>query len=74
MTDSASPAPAADAARLWVIAGCVLAAVAVVGSLALTWVLGLKPCPLCFYQRTFAMGLLAVFALGTSRMPSTSSA
>jgi disulfide bond formation protein DsbB len=26
--------------------------------------MGLKACPVCFYQRTFVMGVLAVFAIG----------
>jgi len=42
----------------------VLATLTVVGSISLTLVAGLKPCPLCFYQRTFAMGLLGLVAVG----------
>src|SRR5262249_40050339 len=34
------------------------------GSLSLSWGLALKPCPLCFYQRAFVMGLVAVLAMG----------
>ena len=34
------------------------------GSLALSLSLGLKACPLCFYQRSFAMAALAVLAVG----------
>jgi disulfide bond formation protein DsbB len=34
------------------------------GSLALSLGLGLRACPLCFYQRTFAMSLVAVLAMG----------
>jgi disulfide bond formation protein DsbB len=34
------------------------------GSLALSWGLGHKPCPLCFYQRTFMMSLVAVLGVG----------
>jgi disulfide bond formation protein DsbB len=26
--------------------------------------MGLKACPLCFYQRTFLMGLVAVLGMG----------
>ena len=36
----------------------------VIGSLALSLGLGLRACPLCFYQRTFAMSVAAVLALG----------
>jgi disulfide bond formation protein DsbB len=35
-----------------------------VGSLALSLGLGLKACPLCFYQRTFVMSLVAVLGMG----------
>jgi disulfide bond formation protein DsbB len=34
------------------------------GSLYLSLGLGLKACPLCFYQRSFMMGTFAVLALG----------
>jgi hypothetical protein len=34
------------------------------GSLSLSWGLALKACPLCFYQRTFMMSLVAVLAVG----------
>jgi disulfide bond formation protein DsbB len=37
---------------------------ATAGSLALSLGLGLKACPLCFYQRSFAMAALAVLAVG----------
>lgn len=36
----------------------------VLGSLALSMLLGLKACPLCFYQRTFAMAALGALLLG----------
>jgi disulfide bond formation protein DsbB len=42
----------------------VVALVAAAGSLALTLGMGLKPCPLCYYQRTFVMGVAAVLVLG----------
>lgn len=45
-------------------ASLVLSLLAVIGSLALSVVLGLKACPLCLYQRTFAMSILAVLAVG----------
>lgn len=34
------------------------------GSLWLSMGMNLKACPLCFYQRTFVMGIVAVFAIG----------
>jgi disulfide bond formation protein DsbB len=37
---------------------------AVAGSLTLSLGLGLKACPLCFYQRAFALSLVAVLAMG----------
>src|SRR5258707_1104063 len=43
-------------------AGVALAALA--GSLHLSLGMGLKACPLCFYQRTFVMGAAGVLCLG----------
>ena len=37
---------------------------ALAGSLWLSIGLGLKACPLCFYQRTFVMGIVAVLGIG----------
>jgi disulfide bond formation protein DsbB len=34
------------------------------GSLYLTLEMGLKPCPLCYYQRSFIMGVAAVLLMG----------
>jgi disulfide bond formation protein DsbB len=42
----------------------VFALVASTGSLYLSLGVGLKACPLCFYQRTFAFALVAVAAVG----------
>lgn len=41
-----------------------LAFVGTVGSLALSMGLGLKACPLCFYQRSFVMAAFAILGLG----------
>src|SRR3989442_809019 len=49
--------------KLTVVA-LVLAAVAVAGSLWLSLGMNLKPCPLCYYQRTFALAALGVLAVG----------
>jgi disulfide bond formation protein DsbB len=48
----------------WQALALVVALVGVTGSVALSLALGLKACPLCFYQRSFAMGVLAVLAVG----------
>jgi disulfide bond formation protein DsbB len=40
------------------------ALVALAGSLYLSLGMGLKACPLCFYQRAFAMSLVAVLGMG----------
>lgn len=52
------------ARNVWAILSLVLALIATLGSLYLSVGMGLKACPLCFYQRTFAMGTLAVLAVG----------
>lgn len=55
----------------WLALAQSVALVAVAGSFALTYALGLKPCPLCFYQRSFAMAVLAIVMLGRMlRVPS----
>jgi disulfide bond formation protein DsbB len=48
--------------RAW--AALALAAVGVAGSLFLSLGLGLRACPLCFYQRTFVMAAFAVLGVG----------
>src|SRR6266704_5012252 len=52
------------ALSLWLLASLLVASAAVAGSLYLSLGMGLKACPLCFYQRAFAMSLLAVLAVG----------
>jgi hypothetical protein len=42
----------------------VAAVAGLAGSLSLSWALHLKPCPLCFYQRTFMMALVAILGVG----------
>lgn len=51
-------------ATTWANLALVLSAAGTIGSLYLSLGLGLKACPLCFYQRTFVMGALAVLAIG----------
>jgi disulfide bond formation protein DsbB len=41
-----------------------IAVIALAGSLWLSVGMGLKACPLCFYQRTFVMGIVAVLGIG----------
>ena len=48
----------------WLVAAIVLSAVGTFGSVFLSIGLGLKACPLCFYQRSFVMAALAVLVLG----------
>jgi disulfide bond formation protein DsbB len=58
------PSRQSRAAAGWAWAALVMALAGLVGSLALSLALGLKACPLCFYQRTFMMSVAAVLATG----------
>src|SRR5262245_300224 len=63
MTDNTSPPHA------WTWAALAVAVLALAGSLVLslgpdTLGLKLKACPLCLYQRTFVMGVVAVLGVG----------
>jgi disulfide bond formation protein DsbB len=51
-------------ARLFACWALVLAGIGLAGSLYLSIGLGLRACPLCFYQRTFVMAVFAVLAIG----------
>lgn len=51
-------------ASVWLIASIVLSLAGTVGSVFLSVGLGLKACPLCFYQRSFVMAALTVQVLG----------
>jgi len=59
----AHPSPSAPPAGL-VWPSLLVALAALAGSLWLSVGMGLKACPLCFYQRTFVMGVAAVLAVG----------
>lgn len=48
----------------WLTAAAIVSAVGATGSLFLSISLGLKACPLCFYQRSFVMAVLAALLLG----------
>jgi disulfide bond formation protein DsbB len=52
-----------------VIPPLVIAALALIGSLWLSVGMGLKACPLCLYQRTFVMGVVAVLGIGVLTGP-----
>ncbi|MHB0958194.1 MAG: disulfide bond formation protein B [Pirellulaceae bacterium] len=55
--------------RLWAMAALLFALIGVAGSLYLSLGLGLRACPLCFYQRSFMMGTLAVLVVGLAADP-----
>jgi disulfide bond formation protein DsbB len=65
-TDSIAPLALRERAKAagWAWAALAVALAGLAGSLALTWGMGLKACPLCFYQRTFMMSLVAVLGMG----------
>jgi hypothetical protein len=48
----------------WLWAALLVALLASAGSVGLSLGLGLKACPLCFYQRAFAMSVFAVLGTG----------
>jgi hypothetical protein len=51
-------------ARYWQHAALLLALAGLAGSLYLSIGMGLKACPLCFYQRSFVMAVAAVLSIG----------
>ncbi len=59
-----SPSPHPGTAGGWAWAALAVAAAGLGGSLFLSLGMNLKACPLCFYQRTFAMSLVAVLGMG----------
>ncbi len=68
MQPSLSEMPAADRPAPWgtcfAATALVVSAVGTAGTLGLSLVLHLRACPLCFYQRTAVMGVLALLLLG----------
>ena len=69
MTDSTSLEHNSSTSSTKCAARCLVLAIAIavvgtIGSVYLSMGLGLKACPLCFYQRSFVMAVLAVLALG----------
>src|SRR5437588_24591 len=61
---SGTPHHKSQAADLLVRSALAVAVLGTVGSLLLSLGLGLKACPLCFYQRTFMMSVMAVLGMG----------
>src|SRR3954471_1187479 len=64
MTHADSPQAAAPKPSAGCWAALVVALAGLAGSLYLSLAMGLRACPLCFYQRTFVMSVGAVLALG----------
>ena len=54
----------ARCASAWLTVALIVSAVGTIGRVYLSVGLGLKACPLCFYQRSFVMAALAVQVLG----------
>lgn len=50
--------------RMWTSLALLMAVAGTAGSLFLSLGMGLVACPLCFYQRTFLMGVVGVLAVG----------
>ena len=58
--------------KFWLWTAVVVAAVGSAGSLYMSMGMGLKGCPLCFYQRGFIMTICAVLLMGGLLKPSES--
>jgi len=56
--------PTGSRQSVWTWAATAVALIAVGGSLWLSLGMGLKACALCYYQRTFVMGVLGVMVMG----------
>lgn len=56
---------AVPSSRLLVGPALAIASIALAGSLWLSLVMELKACPLCFYQRSFVMGVVAILGIGS---------
>jgi disulfide bond formation protein DsbB len=60
-----SSPPLADAATSgWTWLALLVTLIGLVGTLSLSLGMGLRACPLCFYQRAFVMSVFAVLAVG----------
>ncbi len=63
-TSPAESPPTSNASVLWVRCALFVSVCGAVGSLYLSLEMGLKACPLCFYQRAFIMATSAILGLG----------
>jgi hypothetical protein len=54
----------AESPRIWTALALLASAIAVGGSLWLSMGMGMIACPLCFYQRAFAMSVLGILVVG----------
>ena len=61
---STTPTSEAPASTMWTWLALLVAAGATAGSVYLSTNMGLYACPLCFYQRTFVMGVAALLLIG----------
>src|SRR5262245_27050363 len=59
-----SSGPPISGSAILVLLPLAAAVAALAGSLRLSIGMNLKACPLCFYQRTFVMGIVAVLGIG----------
>jgi disulfide bond formation protein DsbB len=59
-----TPVPTENARSSLLALAVLVSAIAVAGSVWLSVGMNLKACPLCLYQRAFAMGAFAVLAIG----------
>jgi disulfide bond formation protein DsbB len=59
-----APQPRTGVADGWAWVALVVSVAGLIGSLFLSLGMNLKACPLCFYQRTFMMSLVAVLTMG----------
>jgi disulfide bond formation protein DsbB len=64
VTGSPPASAATSGASIWTWAAALAAVATLAGSLYLSLGMGLKACPLCFYQRTFVMGVTAILLVG----------
>jgi disulfide bond formation protein DsbB len=70
MNGAVEPSGFARPRLFWVWPALLFALAALAGSLWLSIAMGLKACPLCFYQRTFVMAVVAVLGAGLLIKPS----
>ncbi len=66
MTIPETNAASAWGSTVWTWAAWAVSLAALSGSLLLSLALSLNACPLCLYQRTFIMGVVAVLGIGIS--------